>query len=80
MNYLLSFILMFSVVSNAYAYLDPGAGSILIQSLIASIASGLYLAKNYWRVLIKIIFSYKKKEEFKKNFAEEGDETIDRNN
>jgi len=32
----------------AYAYLDPGTGSILIQSLIAALAAGAYALKTYW--------------------------------
>lgn len=34
--------------TNAYAYLDPGTGSILIQSAIAAIVSGFFAIKLYW--------------------------------
>ena len=34
--------------SNAYAYLDPGTGSILLQALIATVASSLFIIKVYW--------------------------------
>jgi len=30
------------------AYIDPGAGSLIIQMLIASFVGGLYLLKVYW--------------------------------
>jgi hypothetical protein len=32
----------------AFAYLDPGTGSILIQGLIAAIVGGLFALKTYW--------------------------------
>lgn len=35
-------------ISNAYAYLDPGTGSLVVQSIIASIAGGLFILKTYW--------------------------------
>jgi hypothetical protein len=34
--------------SPAYAYLDPGTGSILLQGLIAGIAGGIVAFKLYW--------------------------------
>ncbi len=46
-NYLITLaILIFS--TEAYAYIDPGTGSLLIQGLIAGIAAGLYTIKLYW--------------------------------
>jgi hypothetical protein len=39
--------LLFST-QNAYAYLDPGTGSILLQGLIGGIAGGLFAARLYW--------------------------------
>jgi hypothetical protein len=40
---------IFAVFSNAaYAYLDPGTGSILFQGLIAAIATGLATGKFWW--------------------------------
>src|SRR3546814_4628731 len=35
----------------AYAYLDPGTGSILLQGLIAGVAGGLVAARLYWSKL-----------------------------
>lgn len=35
----------------AYAYLDPGSGSIILQGIIAAIAGGLAAAKLYWSKL-----------------------------
>ena len=37
-----------SLPLDAYAYLDPGTGSILIQGLIAAVATGLATAKFWW--------------------------------
>jgi hypothetical protein len=42
----LAFIGLFT--SDAYAYLDPGTGSILLQALIATVASSLFVIKLYW--------------------------------
>jgi len=52
-------ILMLVFSSNSYAYIDPGSGSLILQGLLAAIASattliGIYYAK------IKQFFSRKK--------------------
>ena len=39
-------VLSFS--KNAYAYLDPGTGSMLLQGLIAAVAGGLMVIRAYW--------------------------------
>ena len=33
---------------HAYAYLDPGTGSMLLQGLIGGIAGGLFAIRLYW--------------------------------
>ena len=45
---------------NAFAYLDPGTGSIIIQGLIAGVAAVIVFVKNFW-VNIKSFFTKKKK-------------------
>lgn len=35
----------------AHAYIDPGAGSMFLQLLVAGIAGGLWTLKVYWRRL-----------------------------
>ena len=53
------FYFVFTV--NAYAYLDPGTGSIILSAIIA----GLVTIKTYWKMLIEKIknfFNKKKKE------------------
>lgn len=42
----------------AYAYLDPGTGSILLQGLIAAVAGTMITGKLYWS-RIKSAFSRK---------------------
>lgn len=39
-------VLLFS--NNAYAYLDPGTGSMLLQGLIAAVAGGALVIRVYW--------------------------------
>jgi hypothetical protein len=41
------FFLMFS--QKAYAYLDPGSGSYIIQMIIAALLGGLFAIKIFWR-------------------------------
>ena len=33
---------------NAYAYLDPGTGSMILQGLIGGIAGGMFALRLYW--------------------------------
>ena len=42
----------------AQAYLDPGTGSMILQSIIGAIAGGLVLLKIYWEK-IRHLFSTK---------------------
>jgi len=34
--------------TSAHAYLDPGTGSIILQAVVASVASSLFVVKMYW--------------------------------
>ncbi len=47
--------LLFSTES-AYAYIDPGTGSILLQGLIAGIAAALVVIKLYWYKVKAFLF------------------------
>jgi hypothetical protein len=46
--------------TTAYAYLDPGTGSMIIQMVIGAIAAGLLTLKFYWHK-ITTFFRDKKK-------------------
>jgi hypothetical protein len=53
---LLTIVLAALFPADAYAYLDPGTGSLFVQSLIAAIAAAGYALRLYWgrlRGLIK---------------------------
>ncbi|ETA69830.1 hypothetical protein [Candidatus Pelagibacter ubique] len=41
-------IFNFFVVNNAYAYLDPGTGSIILQAILGAIAAGVSYCAFYW--------------------------------
>lgn len=45
-----SFTVFYFVLTTvpAHAYLDPGTGSIVLQSIIGGVAAGLFIAKGYW--------------------------------
>ena len=49
--------------SKAYAYIDPGIGSIMLQAIIGGIAATIFTIKIYWQK-IKDFFKKKKKEDF----------------
>ena len=62
---ILIFISLFFTVSSAYAYLDPGTGSIIIQAIIGFIAAVGATVSLYWqklKLLFRKIFKKKKSE------------------
>lgn len=48
-------IVMMGISTNAYAYLDPGTGSMLLQSLIGAIAAAGMMLSIFWQ-RIKLAF------------------------
>ena len=50
MNKLILQILLINVftISNAFAYLDPGTGSIILQAILGAIAAGFSYCVFYW--------------------------------
>ena len=42
------FLSQFFIISSAFAYIDPGTGSYLLQIIIGFILAGLYAVKHYW--------------------------------
>jgi hypothetical protein len=55
------FNIYLGTVSPAWAYLDPGTGSMMLQLMLASIAGGLVVIKMYWHK-IKKFFSRDKRD------------------
>lgn len=45
-------ILLVAWSYDAYAYLDPGTGSYVLQIAIAGIVSGLFILKIFWRRVV----------------------------
>jgi len=45
------------LMDNAYAYLDPGTGSYILQLLIAGVLGGLFAIKVYWAKLKAFMMS-----------------------
>ena len=60
---LLIFVFFISSSNNAFAYLDPGTGSIILQAIIGAIAAGLTFFTNFW-LKVKNFFKkiFKKKD------------------
>lgn len=62
---LLIAVLFFIVPKNAHAYLDPGAGSYILQMIAATLFVGLFAVKNFWKQIkdfIKKMFSKQNRE------------------
>ena len=57
-------IYFFTAESNAYAYLDPATGSIVIQYIVAGLVTCMALMKNFW---VKLKYFFDKTIKFKKN-------------
>lgn len=45
----LLFLLALVLPRDAYAYLDPGAGSMVVQAVVAGLAAAAYLLRSYVR-------------------------------
>lgn len=52
----LTAILFLVLPGQLYAYIDPGTGSLIIQTLIAAFVGGIFVIKTYWQK-IKAWFS-----------------------
>ena len=48
---------MFQALTWPLAYLDPGAGSMVLQALLGGVAGVLVLLKLYWRRLVRSLFA-----------------------
>lgn len=58
---ILLLFVFFIFSKKAHAYLDPGAGSYLIQIAIGIILGWLYLIKNFWKSISSFVMSVFKK-------------------
>ena len=48
-NVLLAALAIYAIcIGDAFAYLDPGTGSIIVQGVIGAIAGGLVVGRMYW--------------------------------
>jgi hypothetical protein len=54
-------ITLLFVTESAHAYLDPGTGSILVQSLIAVVAGAAVVLKLYWQKVKAFLFGRSEK-------------------
>lgn len=45
-------LLAFSVATPAHAYLDPGTGSLIVQSIVGGIVGAFAVIAIYWRKLL----------------------------
>ena len=61
-----SFLYFLFLPTDAFAYLDPATGSVIIQSLIASLVAGGFVIKTYW-FKISSLFSRKIKNNLEKD-------------
>ena len=49
--FLVVFVAMFDISKQAFAYLDPGSGSVLLQLLLGGMAGIIVVLKLYWNRL-----------------------------
>jgi hypothetical protein len=47
-------LLLGIATSNAYAYLDPGTGSMILQVLLGGVAGVMLAGKLYWQKLLSL--------------------------
>ena len=64
---IVNIISIFLIITNAYAYLDPGTGSFILQAILgflAAISAGFFY---YWTKVKNFFKIFKKKNDDKKN-------------
>jgi hypothetical protein len=47
-------LILASATTPAFAYLDPGAGSMLLQAILAAVAGSVFALKQYWRRVVSL--------------------------
>lgn len=65
MKKIILFLLIYNsvLINNAYAYLDPGTGSIILQAILGAIAAGFSYCAFYWNKVKKFFKKLFKKKE-----------------
>ena len=71
MAYILSIALLFLSTNNAYAYLDPGSATLIIQTILASIAGSVAALVLYWQKIV--LYWHKLKTNIKNLFKKDKD-------
>ena len=77
MKDLYKLIIALIIITNskyAYAYLDPGTGSILFQALIGGVVAAMFTIKMYWYQLKSFIMRKLGKEDMQINIESNSDE------
>ena len=59
---LIHFIALICFPADAFAYLDPGTGSVLLQGLLGAVVAGFYFLKLYWHRLLSFLGIKNKRE------------------
>lgn len=54
-------VILLYIPSQAFAYLDPGAGSMLLQIILGGIAGLMVFGRMFWKKLKRGLFSKTKK-------------------
>lgn len=52
---LLALIVLLATAAPAYAYLDPGSGSMMVQLLLGGVAGAVVIVRLYWARLLTIL-------------------------
>lgn len=53
-------LILCSIPNNAFAYLDPGSGSMIFQGIVAAFFGGLFIIKTYWHKILTTLGVRKK--------------------
>ena len=59
---LIYFIALICFPVDAFAYLDPGTGSVLVQGLLGAVVAGFYFLKLCWHRLLSFLGIKNKRE------------------
>jgi hypothetical protein len=65
---LLAVLASLLLVREAYAYLDPGTGSYILQILIASLFGALFILKVFWGRIVGFFFPNYTRQGFENEF------------